>query len=68
MYLSKDGFRQQCVLDNRSKPIGRSSSSILNHDTAFELNPLPVWDLLPNAQTLQAEMTEMIQKNVRHLR
>jgi Zn-dependent protease with chaperone function len=51
-----------------SHPVPRQRIALLEQlqlSTPSEVNPAPVWDLLPNAPALQAEMTEVIQTNVR---
>jgi hypothetical protein len=51
-----------------SHPVPRERIALLEQlqlRTPSEVNPVPVWDLLPNAPALQAEMTEVIQTNLR---
>jgi Zn-dependent protease with chaperone function len=51
-----------------SHPVPRERIALLEQlqlRTPSEVNPAPVWDLLPNAPALQAEMTEVIQTNLR---
>jgi Zn-dependent protease with chaperone function/tetratricopeptide (TPR) repeat protein len=40
----------------------------LQAEVDIQENPAPVWDLLPNAEDLQAEMTAMVQEDVRRQR
>lgn len=51
-----------------SHPSYRERLELVQRITSPEIsgtNPAPVWDLLPNVETLQAEMTAAVQVNVR---